>query len=294
MSFLANCFRPYTEYTLSTTLSREQFFALLRQECSNWKDFWFAWETRPNAPLKFHLKSCSAEQAVLIPLCKGRNSLRGLVHCKLEEGTTPGQNTLHVLIKPHDWRLFYWCYVLLLGVISIIAICGRTWHLLLVTIFMFGGLNAIVYLCRIMGEKELPQIKQSLEWLLRKLENTPLQMEQSKPAVSILDWFTYILNLVVAAPVAFGISCCLQALLQHFYMPLRNISKTNFFLCASCLTGVFLFQWGLYQYRMLILKQLPPPEESDLNRVRLYLFLVFLFLLLWGLLLYVGRLPRNH
>lgn len=99
----------------------------------------------------------------------------------------------------------------------------------------------------------------------------------------IIDWVTYILNILLIIPVS-GIGATWMVGLAYFGLfraaPTENAS---FVYVAGALSLALTILWSIYQYRMIILKQPKSKDESKLFWIALGIFLICILLGLWGI-----------
>ena len=99
----------------------------------------------------------------------------------------------------------------------------------------------------------------------------------------IIDWITYILNILLIIPFI-GIGAAWMVGLVYFGLfraaPTENAS---FAYVAGTLALALTVLWGIYQYRMIILKQPKSKDESKLILIALGIFLICILLGLWGI-----------
>ena len=174
-------FAPYAKYTLRTPLDGGSFRAGLKRECGStfacWKRNVAAFmngKTLEPVPLSLKrslvcLGLMREREIVLFPWCMGQNPLRGLIRITVEENGAEGV-LLHVVIAPADLRWFCVLWFGFLGFFAAAAMLAGKWVALAPCAPMGGAACLFFLLCRKMAEREIPQIKASLEALLRKLE----------------------------------------------------------------------------------------------------------------------------
>lgn len=102
-------FKPYAEYCLRTTLSKDELKTALEQEFSGY------FITSINALFsKEEVSFCrTGKPLTLSPVLRGRNSLRGDVHIKCRKAEPGKETVLDITIIPQDARLFVWLFFIL-------------------------------------------------------------------------------------------------------------------------------------------------------------------------------------
>lgn len=103
----------------------------------------------------------------------------------------------------------------------------------------------------------------------------------------ILDWITYLANILVALPIFGMISCAVfwlgyQSIFLHGNPPVW--AQWCFPIMIDLILTVL---WGRYQYSILILKKPRPPHETRRNLLILAGCIVIVFLLIFGLACYL-------
>ena len=97
----------------------------------------------------------------------------------------------------------------------------------------------------------------------------------------ILDWITYILNILLIIPVCAIASAWMVGLL--YFGVFRTTENASFVYVAGTLALVLTVSWSIYQYRIIILKQPRPKDKSKLLWTILGVFLLCILLGLWGI-----------
>ena len=99
----------------------------------------------------------------------------------------------------------------------------------------------------------------------------------------IIDWITYILNILLIIPVS-GIGAAWMVFLVYFGL-FRAAPNENalFWYVAGALALVLTVPWSIYQYRIIILKQPKSKRESKICWIILGIFLLCILLGLWGI-----------
>jgi len=103
----------------------------------------------------------------------------------------------------------------------------------------------------------------------------------------IIDWITYLANMLVALPIFGMISCAVfwlgyQSIFLHGNPPVW--AQWCFPIMIDLMLTVL---WGRYQYSILILKKPRPPHETRRNLLILAGCIVIAFLLIFGLACYL-------
>jgi len=103
----------------------------------------------------------------------------------------------------------------------------------------------------------------------------------------IIDWITYLVNMLVALPIFGLISCAVfwlgyQGIFLHGDPPVW--AQWSFPLLLDL---ILITLWGRYQYRIIILKTPRPPHETRRNVLILAGCIVIAFLLIFGLACYL-------
>ena len=103
----------------------------------------------------------------------------------------------------------------------------------------------------------------------------------------IIDWITYLANMLVALPIFGLISCAVfwlgyQGIFLHGDPPVW--AQWSFPLLLDL---ILITLWGRYQYRIIILKTPRPPHETRRNVLILAGCIVIAFLLIFGLACYL-------
>ena len=102
----------------------------------------------------------------------------------------------------------------------------------------------------------------------------------------IIDWITYLANMLVALPI-FGMISCAVFWLGYQGIFLHGNPPVWAQLCVPLMIDLMLIVlWGRYQYRIMILKKPRPPHETRRNLLILAGCIVIAFLLIFGLACY--------
>lgn len=103
----------------------------------------------------------------------------------------------------------------------------------------------------------------------------------------LIDWITYVLNMLVALPV-FGLISCAVFWLGYQGIFLHGGPPVWAQLCVPLMIDLVLITlWGRYQYRIIILKTPRPPHETRRNLLILAGCAAAAFLLIFGLACYL-------
>ena len=103
----------------------------------------------------------------------------------------------------------------------------------------------------------------------------------------IIDWITYLANMLVALPIFGLISCAVFGLVYQVIFPFSNPPVWVQWCFPLMIDLVLITLWGRYQYRIIILKTLRPPHETRRNLLILAGCIVIAFLLIFGLACYL-------
>jgi len=103
----------------------------------------------------------------------------------------------------------------------------------------------------------------------------------------LIDWITYVLNMLVALPVFGLISCAVFWLAYQGIFPCTNPPIWAQWSFPLLLDLVLITLWGRYQYRIIILKTPRPPHETRRNLLILAGCAAAAFLLIFGLACYL-------
>ena len=104
----------------------------------------------------------------------------------------------------------------------------------------------------------------------------------------LIDWITYVLNMLVALPVFGIIGCMVFGITYAGISPPSTDPPIWAQWCFPLLIDLVLtVLWGRYQYRILILKTPRPPHETRRNLLILAGCIVIAFLLIFGLACYL-------
>ena len=99
----------------------------------------------------------------------------------------------------------------------------------------------------------------------------------------IIDWVTYILNILLIIPVS-GIGATWMVGLVYFGLfGAGSTENASFAYIAGTLALALTVLWSIYQYRIIILKQPKSKDESRLCLIALGIFLICILLGLWGI-----------
>ena len=99
----------------------------------------------------------------------------------------------------------------------------------------------------------------------------------------ILDWITYLVNMLVALPI-FGMISCAVFWLGYQGIFLHGDPPVWAQLCVPLMIDLMpTVLWGRYQYRILILKKTLSPHETRRTLLILAGCIVIAFLLIFGL-----------
>ena len=103
----------------------------------------------------------------------------------------------------------------------------------------------------------------------------------------IIDWITYLANMLVALPI-FGLISCAVFWLGYQGIFLHGNPPVWTQWCFPIMIDLMLtVLWGRYQYSILILKKPRPPHETRRNLLILAGCIVIAFLLIFGLACYL-------
>ena len=103
----------------------------------------------------------------------------------------------------------------------------------------------------------------------------------------IIDWITYLANMLVALPI-FGLISCAVFWLGYQSIFLHGDPPVWSQLCVPLMIDLMpTVLWGRYQYSILILKKPRPPHETRRNLLILAGCAAAAFLLIFGLACYL-------
>ena len=103
----------------------------------------------------------------------------------------------------------------------------------------------------------------------------------------IIDWITYVLNMLVALPVFGLISCAVFWLAYQGLFPRTNPPVWAQLCVPLMIDLVLITLWGRYQYRILILKTPRQPHETRRNLLILAGCVAAAILLIFGFACYL-------
>ncbi|MBO4513800.1 MAG: hypothetical protein J5746_13665 [Victivallales bacterium] len=99
----------------------------------------------------------------------------------------------------------------------------------------------------------------------------------------IIDWITYILNILLIIPFIGIVAAWVVGLVYFGLFRAAPTENASFTYVAGALALGLTVLWGIYQYRMIILKQPKPKGESRVLWIALGIFLLCILLGLWGI-----------
>ncbi|MBO4632453.1 MAG: hypothetical protein J5858_11075 [Lentisphaeria bacterium] len=102
----------------------------------------------------------------------------------------------------------------------------------------------------------------------------------------LVDWITYVLNILAALPVFGLISCAVFWLTYQGIFPYTNPPEWAQLSFPLLLNLVLITLWGRHQYRIVILKTPRPPHETRRNLLILAGCVAVAFLLIFSLVCY--------
>ena len=107
-----------------------------------------------------------------------------------------------------------------------------------------------------------------------------------------VDWITFMLNMLVALPFIGFISAGIVGLTFYIIFPRTDVSGW-FWIPAVILDIILIILWGKYQYRILVLKNPRPPNETIKSLLFLVGFIAAVILLIFGRL-WAERMERDQ
>ena len=107
-----------------------------------------------------------------------------------------------------------------------------------------------------------------------------------------VDWITFILNMLVALPFFGLISFGIFELAFYIMFPRADVSGWSW-IPAVILDIILIILWGKYQYRILVLKNPRPPNETIKSLLFLVGFIAAVILLIFGRL-WAERMERDQ
>lgn len=102
----------------------------------------------------------------------------------------------------------------------------------------------------------------------------------------IIDWITFILNVLVALPVFGLISLTFFSIFYLLAFPGANPPEWAKWFFPTVLELFLIVLWGRYQYRLLVLKVPRPPHETRLTLLFLAGFVAVMFLLFFSMVIW--------
>ena len=99
----------------------------------------------------------------------------------------------------------------------------------------------------------------------------------------IIDWITYLANMLVALPIFGMIGCAVFWLVYQAVFPCSNPPVWAQWCFPLMIDWMLTVLWGRYQYCILIQKKPRPPHETKRNLLILAGCIVIAFLLSFGL-----------
>ena len=296
LDYLKRFFKPYLEYSLHTKLSREELIDGFRRKCSE-KQVYLTWRgikaDFPEEDFNVFRLGRLRPDIVLRPIGRGRNSARGELHCSIEPDDSKGGSTIHVVVKPVDMRCFFYCIdaFLLLSAMSTLLAGHAVFSLFPLAFFVMSVL--ILMLCRTLAEAEVPRIQVAFERFVRHIELTANETDTKEPPAGKLEWATYIANMVVAVPIGGIISLGISLFVCEIILYRgQDLSEWVFFSLAGVLTLLLLAFWGRYQYKLIIMKNLPSPREHRKSLFYLLLTVIIAVAVFYWLLVCLGNAKR--
>ena len=99
----------------------------------------------------------------------------------------------------------------------------------------------------------------------------------------IIDWITYILNILLIIPIS-GIGAAWMVGLVYFGLfGAGSTENASFVYVTGALALGLTVLWSIYQYRIIILKQPKSKGEGKIGWIALGIFLLCILLGLWGI-----------
>ena len=103
----------------------------------------------------------------------------------------------------------------------------------------------------------------------------------------IIDWITYILNMLVALPIFGLISCAVFWFCFQIAFPRTNPPEWAEWFFPIILELFLIVLWGRHQYRVLVLKVPRPPQETRRSLLFLAGFVTMVFLLFFSMRIWI-------
>ena len=105
----------------------------------------------------------------------------------------------------------------------------------------------------------------------------------------LVDWITYVANMLVALPVFGLISCAIFWIVYQMVFPYTNPPNWAQWGFPLLFDLILITLWGRYQYCILFLKTPRPPHETRRSLLILAGCVTIAFLLIFGLARYLAR-----